>query len=171
MTLLLRTPRREDFPTRQRWLADPEMMSYNAGWDVSFPGYDRSTGCIAWPMAAWAAFEERLALPASEQGYFFVEEDGVPLGHAHYRVADGVATIGFNVIPSQRGHGRGQVFLALLVERVWEQTDAAEVENEFEDDRRAAVAVHRRCGFKPARNVSSTYGRPTRRWVLRRPAS
>lgn len=167
MTLTLRTPTRADFPTRQRWLSDPAMMAYNAGWDVSFEGYDRVTGCIDWPESLWDTFAARLAAPPADQGYFFVEEDSQPLGHVHYRVEGSEASIGFNVIPSRRGQGLGEPFLQLLVARVWTDTSAATVVNEFEDERIAAAAVHRACGFQPAPEVQTTYGRPTRRWVLR----
>ena len=51
------------------------MMAYNAGWQISHAGYDPGTGCIDWPEGAWPAFEARLARPASEQGYYFVQED------------------------------------------------------------------------------------------------
>ncbi|HMO66795.1 MAG TPA: hypothetical protein PKE47_16530 [Verrucomicrobiota bacterium] len=60
-------------------------MAYNAGWNVSHPGYDRDTGCIDWPESEWDAFAERLALPAGQQGYFYVLEleVGAFIGHAH----------------------------------------------------------------------------------------
>ncbi|HZL04517.1 MAG TPA: hypothetical protein VFE45_03705, partial [Coriobacteriia bacterium] len=49
---------------RQAWLADPQMMAYNARWNVNYPGYDSVTGCIDWPETQWSAFEARLLLRA-----------------------------------------------------------------------------------------------------------
>ena len=145
-------------------MLDPEMMSYNAGWPISHAGYDPTTGCIDWPEQDWPAFERRLAMPASKQGYFYVEDDrtGEFLGHVHYQVdLDGTAHIGLNVIPSRRGTGLGTRFLQLLLERVWRDTAASVVVNDFTDDRSAAVQVHRYHGFTPDPVPSTDAGRPT----------
>lgn len=146
-------------------------MSYNAGWDLTHPGYDRSTGCIDWPESQWDAFEDRLRLPRGEHGYYFVEDGvtGAALGHVHYLVEECVASIGLNVIPSFRGQGLGHEFLAILLAAVQESTSAIEVVNEFEDERLAAVRVHRTAGFRPDAGTTSVYGRPTRAWRLRLP--
>lgn len=36
----LYVPTQADLEQRRRWLLDPEMMAYNAGWAVPHPGYD-----------------------------------------------------------------------------------------------------------------------------------
>lgn len=166
--LSLRVPTRVDFATRQAWLADPDFMAHNAGWNIDVLGYDPETGCVDWPESQWNAFEERLRRPADEQAYYFVVDllTGAALGHVHYTVDGGVASIGFNVVPSHRGQGLGSEFLELLLARVREETGATEVVNEFEDERLAAVRVHRAAGFRPDPDVGNVYGRPTRRWRL-----
>ncbi len=127
------------------------MMSYNAGMAIDHPGYDPATGCIAWLPSEWDTFEARLALPASRQGYFYVEEVGGGfLGHAHYRVDDALAAhVGINVIPERRGSGLSLQFLRLVCDRVRADTHACEIVNEFEDSRVAACRTHLRCGFVP----------------------
>lgn len=170
--LELYVPDRAEFGVRQAWLSDPDFMAYNAGWLVSYPGYDRSTGCIEWPESEWDAFAERLALPADRQGYFYVRdtEAGAFVGHAHYSVEpDGAAHLGINVVPAHRGRGLGEQVLRLLVERVWRDTAAVQVVNDFEDEREAAVRTHRRCGFLPDPGTRSDWGRSTRTWRLQRP--
>ncbi|WP_385899781.1 GNAT family N-acetyltransferase [Tessaracoccus sp. O5.2] len=169
--LRLQVPSRDEFALRQAWLLDPEMMAYNAGWQISHAGYDPGTGCIDWPEDDWPAFEARLAQPASQQGYYFVQEDETSefLGHVHYELhTDGAAHIGLNVIPARRGSGLGMRFMNLLLERVWQDTEAAVAINEFEDGRLDAVRLHRRCGFVPDPTTSNLYGRPTRTWRLLR---
>lgn len=170
--LELHVPSRADFAVRQAWLADPERMAFNANWDVTYPGYDRETGCIDWPPTEWPAFEARLRRPALRHGYYFVRDTttGGWIGDAHYEVdAGGTATIGINVLPHVRGQGLGARVLDLLVERVWRDTDAGEIVNEFEDERVPAVRTHRRGGFVPDLEPRDDWGRPTRRWRLRRP--
>lgn len=152
-------------------MADPNFMSYNAGWNVTYPGYDRATGCIDWPESQWDAFAERLGLPADRQGYFYVRdpESGAFIGHAHYELdAEGAARIGLNIIPTMRGRGLGERVLRPLIERIWRDTAAGEIVNEFEDDRTSAVGTHRRCGFAPEPDTHDGWGRPTRTWRLRR---
>jgi GNAT superfamily N-acetyltransferase len=169
--LRLHVPSPEEFWVRRGWLLDPEMMSFNAGWRISYAGYDPTSGCVEWPEADWPAFERRLAMPASEQGYFYVEDGDVGefLGHVHYEVdGDGVAHIGLNVIPMRRRNGLGVQFMSLLLERIWTDTDAAVVVNDFEDERVAAVRLHRACGFVPDPTTSTAFGRPTRTWRLPR---
>ena len=170
--LELEVPTRAEFGVRQAWLADPEFMAYNADWDVSHPGYDRATGCIEWPDSEWDTFVERLALPSDRQGYFYVRDTdtGEFIGHAHYTVEPHrAAHIGINVVPHRRARGLGEQVLRLLVERIWQDTGAVEIVNDFEDEREPAVRVHRRCGFVPDRDTHSPWGRPTRVWRLRRP--
>lgn len=152
-------------------MLDPEMMSYNAGWPISYVGYDPTTGCIDWPEPEWPAFEHRLAAPSSDQGYFYVQDDqsGEFLGHVHYQVdPGGTAHIGLNVIPSRRGTGLGTRFMDLLLERVWRDTSATAVVNDFDDDRAAAVKLHRRHGFTPDSTTRPAMGRATRPWRLHR---
>jgi RimJ/RimL family protein N-acetyltransferase len=164
-------PSRAEFHLRQAWMADPEFMSYNSDWDVSCPGYDRVTGCIDWPESQWAAFEARLRLPADRQGYFYVRDTkaGAVIGHAHYEVdAESAAHIGINIVPAWRGRGLGESVLRLLVERIWRDTAADQIVNEFEDDRAPAVCTHRRCGFVPDPETHDDRGRPARTWRYRR---
>ncbi|MCV2395350.1 GNAT family N-acetyltransferase [Actinotalea sp. M2MS4P-6] len=170
--LSIHAPTIEEFGIRQAWLADPVMMSYNADWDITYPGYDRTTGCIDWPESDWPTFQTRLALPPARQGYYYVLDTDMDqfIGHIHYLVGpDGVAEIGFNVIPERRGQGLGAQFLRLLLDRVWEDTPAQVIVQEFEDQRIAAVKVHQQCGFTPERETATRHGRPTRTWRLARP--
>lgn len=167
--LRLHHPRREELWIRQRWLADPVMMSYNAGWDVSYPGYDRATGCIDWPESEWDEFQSAYLLaPPGRAGYFFVQlvSPSEFVGHVHYRLDEKkIAHIGINVVPSQRRRGLGRQGLCLLCEHVWRVTDAVALRNDFEDTRESARRLHQRLGFvagdEPAQGV--------RAWTFMRP--
>ena len=52
--LKLYIPKPEDLWFYRQMMSDPETMSYNAGWDVNYPGYHRDTGCIDCPDEALA---------------------------------------------------------------------------------------------------------------------
>lgn len=170
--LSLHVPTIAEFSVRRAWLTDPEMMSYNAGWSIRHPGYDPASGCIDWPESDWSAFQARLALPPARQGFYYIRDTDTDefIGYIHYLVDPaGTAEIGFNVIPERRGRGLGAQFLRLLLRRVWEDTPAQAIVQEFEDERLAAVQVHQHCGFTPDAETTSVIGRQTRAWRINRP--
>ena len=49
MNLLLVEPTIEEYNYEQKLLSDPETMSYNAGYEVTYQGYHYDTGCIDFP--------------------------------------------------------------------------------------------------------------------------
>ena len=80
----LYVPKLSELWYRQRLLADPETMSYNRGYDLPFEGYNRETGCIAFPETAWAAWHSRFV---GQSGRFYAYvvrlEDGRFIGEAN----------------------------------------------------------------------------------------
>ena len=59
--LELYIPKLEDLWFYQKIMADPETMSYNAGWDVEYEGYHRDTGCNDYPDAVLGSETSRTA--------------------------------------------------------------------------------------------------------------
>lgn len=49
----LYVPELKDYWYEQKLLADPQTMSYNAGYDVSYFGYHYDSGCIDFPEERW----------------------------------------------------------------------------------------------------------------------
>ena len=43
----LKVPTKDELHYRQEWMRDPDTMSYNAGYDMEFNGYNKETGTIA----------------------------------------------------------------------------------------------------------------------------
>ena len=46
MRLYLKVPTKEEVFYRQKWLKNPQTMSYNAGYDLDLKGYNKNTGTI-----------------------------------------------------------------------------------------------------------------------------
>ena len=46
-------PSLDDYWYEQKLEEDPETMSYNAGYDVSYAGYHYDGGCIDFPKESW----------------------------------------------------------------------------------------------------------------------
>ena len=54
-------PKLEDYWYEQKIQSDPDTMSYNAGWNVSYDGYHYDTGCIDFPKDKWEdTFNKRI---------------------------------------------------------------------------------------------------------------
>ncbi len=53
MKLELYVPKLEDYWYEKQLNEDEKTMSYNAGYDVSFPGYNYDTGIILFPKERW----------------------------------------------------------------------------------------------------------------------
>jgi hypothetical protein len=53
MNIYLKEPSLDEYWYEQKVLSDPSAMEYNAGWDVSYNGYNYDTGCIDFPEEKW----------------------------------------------------------------------------------------------------------------------
>ncbi len=51
--LMLYIPKLQDYWYEEKIHKDPNTMSYNAGYDVSYYGYHYDTGCIDFPRDKW----------------------------------------------------------------------------------------------------------------------
>ena len=51
--LKLYIPKLQDYCYEEKIHKDPNTMSYNAGYDVSYYGYHYDTGCIDFPRDKW----------------------------------------------------------------------------------------------------------------------
>ncbi|WP_216382649.1 GNAT family N-acetyltransferase [Arcanobacterium phocae] len=173
----LHTPTYNELEYRQRWLHDPDMMSYNAGWQIPYPGYDNATGCIDWPEHEWAQFLNDYCSDVAQAGYFYLVQISTDqfVGHAHYRIIDREAQIGINIVPNMRNQGLATLALQLLLQHIESMTQATVAVNEFESSRTGAVRLHRKLGFVPQtsaeKNPSNhpTTGEPIVRWVYQFP--
>lgn len=143
----LRRPTIEELAFRRDLLADPESMSYNAGWELDFPGYDNENGCLPFPEKSWSGFLDAWSKPGSRE-YFLAFVDDHPAGHAHYRVIDDAAHVGVNILGRLRGRGYGTSVLAALVDVVWANTEVDEIVNDFPPSRVSADRCHARLGFQ-----------------------
>ena len=57
--ITLYVPLLEDYWYEQKIQADPLSMDYNAGYDVSYYGYNYDTGCIDFPEERWKEIYDR----------------------------------------------------------------------------------------------------------------
>lgn len=150
--LKLAVPELPDLWYRKRMMEDPATMSYNRGYDLSFEGYDRETGCIAFPESEWAEwYDAFIARGAPKRFYAYVVrlEDGAWIGEVnlHESGEPGIYDMGVVIEARYRGQGYAREALELLLGEAFDTLHARAVRNDFERERTAALRAHMDAGF------------------------
>lgn len=144
-------PTYEELSYREKLLSQTETMDYNRGYENGGPGYDSSTGCIAFPRSLW---ENWYAYwigqePVRWYAYLARNEDGVFIGevNVHQEAQTGRFEMGIVLEGKYRGQGYAVEGLNLLLRQAFEKMGAEAVYNTFETDRLAALKAHFAAGF------------------------
>lgn len=149
---------------RRDMMADPATMAYNAGWEVSYPGYHPDTGCIDFPEADWAGTWARLTRKAPDRFYAYVREraSGAFLGEVSFHPSeDGPPELGVVLYAPYKGRGYGRAALDLLAETAFVDHRLPALRNLFEPERSAALAIHEALGFRETgRDSMVRFGKP-----------
>lgn len=152
--LELYIPKPEDLWFRQQMLSDPDTMSYNRDWDVSYPGYHRDTGCIDFPPAEWAEWYSAMIGQTPKRFYAYIQRssDGAWLGDVcfHYTPEKDWWDMGIVLYAPYRGRGYAAPALKLLLDQAFRVYGISRIHNDFEIARGeiSAWETHRRAGFR-----------------------
>ena len=97
----------EDYWYEQKIQADPLSMDYNAGYDVSYYGYNYDTGCIDFPEERWKEIYDRRI---RENRYFaYIKDNDIDdyVGYVnyHYNKNDNRYECGIVIESKYRGKG------------------------------------------------------------------
>ncbi len=145
----LYVPKLDDYWYEEKLLSDPETMEYNAGYDVSYNGYDYQTGCIAFPKDNWLAkFENR----KNNKEYFaYIKDtnidDFVGYVYYHYNKELNHYDCGILMEAQYRGQGYAKHALKLLCKTA-KRNGISELYDNFETKRRAALKLFESARFK-----------------------
>lgn len=149
--LYLHVPTFEELWYRQKIMQDPVTMNYNRGYELNFTGYDKETGCIAFPEQEWADWYEYFVgkEPLRFYAYIVRETDGAFIGEVNVHKNKDVPwhDMGIVLEGKFRGKGYAEPALWLLLQYAFEKMDAYAVHNDFEAGRDAAVRTHLAVGF------------------------
>ncbi len=150
-TLKLHIPEYNELWYRQKIMQDPDTMSYNKGYDMDFDGYDKETGCIAFPEREWADWYDYFVGNEPERFYAYVvrKSDGEFIGevNVHKSKYNNWYEMGIVLEAKYRGNGYSSEALWLLLQHAFEDMNAEAVHNDFEEKRTAAVKTHLSAGF------------------------
>ncbi len=126
-------------------------MSYNKGYDLNFKGYDKATGCIAFPEEDWADWYEYLVGKEPQRFYAYIvrKADGAFLGEVNVHRSPSAPWYEMGIVLEAKHRGNGYALEALqsLLRHAFEELGAEAVHNDFETTRKAAVRLHRSAGF------------------------
>lgn len=147
--LRLHVPEFNELDYRRKILSDPETMSYNAGYNLDFDGYDNETGCIDFPESEWADWYGYF-VNSGERFYAYIETDGEFIGEVNLHGASesNFYNMGIVIEAKHRKKGYAEASLKLLLKQAFEVMGAEAVINEFEAERISAVRTHLKAGFE-----------------------
>lgn len=146
--LELYIPKVEDYWYEEKIQSDPETMSYNAGWDVSYYGYHYDTGCIDFPKERWQeVFDKRV----KEKRFFAYLKDKdldefIGYVNYHYNKNDDRYECGILIESKYRGKGYSREGLKLLCNYAKSQ-GVDYLYDDFEDNR-GGTSIFYDLGFK-----------------------
>lgn len=142
----LYVPKLEDYWYEAKVESDPESMSYNAGYDVSYYGYHYDTGCIDFPESRW---EEVYNKRIRENRYFAYIKDidiNEYVGYVNYQLVDEKWECGIVIEAKFRGKGYAKAALKLLCEEA-KNNGITELYDNFEIDRDNTLDLFKSVGF------------------------
>lgn len=150
--LELYEPKLEDYWYEQELLSDPDTMSYNAGWDVSYFGYNYDTGCIDFPTHRW---QDNYNKRHSNNNYFFyLKDNNNYVGTACYYLEDNKWNCSIVIEHKFRSKGYGKEGLKLLCSKAFRDNRIQELYDTFEVDR-TRTNIFAELGFKTNSKTNS----------------
>ena len=114
----LYVPKIEDLWFRQLVMSDPQSMSYNAGYDVSYDGYHYDTGCIDFPKSNWESWhKEKIENGKIFFAYIVDNETKDFVGYLNYhKDSEGKYQMGIVIHSLHQGKGYMRPALLKLIE-------------------------------------------------------
>ena len=147
--LSLYIPKIEDYWYEEKLQSNPNTMSYNAGYDVSYYGYHYDTGCIDFPKEKWQeSYNKRI----DENRFFaYIRDDNINefVGYCnyHYNKNDDRYDCGILIDYNYRGKGYSKIGLKLLCDKA-KKNGIKELYDNFEIDRENTLKVFESVGFE-----------------------
>lgn len=107
-TVELVKPNLCDLWFRQAMLCDPETMSYNAGYEVSYLGYHYNTGCIDFKKENWESwFNTKLKNPNFYYAYILDVETKKFVGQVNFTLDPSSRSAAMGIVIKHEFSGQG----------------------------------------------------------------
>ena len=119
----LHKPTVQELWFREKCMSDPKTMAYNAGYDVSYDGYHRDTGCIDFPKENWQSWaDNKLNNPNFFYAYILDLDSHQFVGYVNFNKnpQTNKATMGVVVKSDFQGQGYMRPAMLKLIEKAKE---------------------------------------------------
>lgn len=142
-------PNIEDYWYEKKIQSDPLTMSYNAGYDVSYYGYDYDTGCIDFPKKRWQEIYDRRLKDKKYFAYIKDNDLNEFVGYVNYQYnnKDNRYECGILIESIYRGKGYSKTALKLLCDAA-KNNGIKELYDNFEIDRGNTLDIFKDIGFR-----------------------
>lgn len=147
MNIKLHIPKLSEYFFEQEMLSDPDTMSYNAGYDVSYYGYDYETGCIDFPEERWEHQYNKRKNENKFFAYIQVDDNFVGTVNYHYVESEKKYECGIVIHSKYRGKGYAEKGLKLLCDEA-RKNGVKELYDNFEVSRTSAIKSFEKVGFE-----------------------
>ncbi|MDD4067146.1 MAG: GNAT family N-acetyltransferase [Clostridia bacterium] len=149
----LYVPKIEDYWYEQKLQRDPYTMSYNAGYDVKYLGYDYNTGCIEFPKERW---EDVYNSRNKKDKYFAYVKDNIInqfVGYVNYNYNSNYKRYDCGIVIEYKYRGKGYSKRALeLLCYEAKKNNIKELYDNFEKDRENTLKIFKAVGFEIVEN-------------------
>ena len=153
--ICLYIPKIEDYWYEEKLESDPETMSYNAGYDVSYYGYHYDTGCIDFPEEKW---QEKKEKRKNDNSYFaYIKDKDIDsfVGYVNYQYNKDEDRYECGIVIEHQFRGKGYAKKALeLLCNVAKKNGVKELYDNFEIDRGNTLDLFKSVGFEVVKEQS-----------------
>ena len=142
-------PKLEEYSYEEKLEKDPNTMSYNAGYDVTYSGYHYDTGCIDFNKEKWKdVYNKRI----KENRYFAYIKDkdlNKYVGYVNYQYDkdEDIYDCGILIEDKYRGKGYSKPALKLLIKEA-NKNNIKYLYDTFEKSREKALKLFLDVGFE-----------------------
>lgn len=141
-------PKLEEYLYEQKLQSDPKTMSYNAGYDVSYLGYNYNTGCISFLQERW---EEVYKQRNRKDRYFAYIKDcekNIYVGYVNYQYnkKENIYECGIVIENEHRNKGYSKDALRLLIKEA-NKNGIEYLYDTFEKNRENTLKIFLDVGF------------------------
>ncbi|MBQ3494048.1 MAG: GNAT family N-acetyltransferase [Clostridia bacterium] len=142
-------PTKKDLWFKKEIKEDPKTMDYNAGYDLSFEGYNRQDGTIATSMKELEnVWFDRWINNTPTNFYYYIAKNKTFVGevYAKYDKTKDSYEIGIVIKAEHRGNGYASTAIGLLCKELQKQ-GIKKLHHELPETRKAAVKADLNNGF------------------------
>lgn len=149
MNIYFKIPSKDDLKYCQKWMMDPDTMSYNAGYDVDLSGYNKATGTINKTDEDMLRWYDKWINQEPERYYRYIYVEGInePVGEIYYYPNSNTYHMGILIQNKYRGKGYAYNALMKLEEIAFIENNIPELHDRIPVDRVNAINLFKKAGF------------------------